>query len=259
MSQPLRPNFGCGTLMVLAVAIFAASRFVPHGQSLKSKDPTVRAQTAAVKPKTEPTGSPQSSDPSISGSNEADSIIQDSISLLSTWLDQKKASPTVHPEMDKPNKVSPAVDTPLVAKPEAVSAIPPKESPKIALDRAKEEGGPTPANGWLDTLKSAGEKVDAVMHPPESKPNPGTAAPLAGEIVFNNPWDQSVDQVARYLKKHTHDAASLTILEWGKVTKNTQGYEVRCTFRSKNVLGREITQTRTFVLGKAGEIKDIRD
>ncbi len=257
MSQPLRPNFGCGTLIVLAVAIFAASRLVPHGQGLKSKDPVARTQTAAVKPKAEPIASPQQ-DPSSPGSLEAESIIRDSISLLSTWLDQKKPSPTVHPEADPP-KVSTPVDTPSAPKPEPVSTKPLKESPNIALDRAKGEEGSPPASGWLDTLKSAGDKVDAVMHPPESKPNAGTAAPLAGEIVFNNPWDQSVDQVARYLKKHTHDAASLTILEWGKVTKNTQGYEVRCTFRSKNVLGREITQTRTFVLGKAGEIKDIRD
>ena len=257
MSQPLRPNFGCGTLIVLAVAIFAASRLVPHGQGLKSKDPVVKTQSAAVKPKAEPTPSPQH-DPSNSGSNEAESIIRDSISLLSTWLDQKKPSPTVHPEVDPP-KVSTPVDTQSAPQLEPVSAKPHKESPNIALDRAKGEEGSPPAIGWLDTLKSAGEKVDAVMHTPESKPNPGTAAPLAGEIVFNNPWDQSVDQVARYLKKHTHDAASLNILEWGRVNKIPQGYEVRCTFRSKNVLGREITQSRTFVLGQGGEIKDIRD
>ena len=259
MSQPLRPNFGCGTLIVLAVAIFAASRLVPHGQGLKSKDPVVKTQTAAVKPKAEPTSSPQH-DPTKPGSDEAESIIRDSISLLSTWLDQQKASPAVQPEKDPP-KASMPVETPSLPQPEPVSTPKLKESPKIALDHPKEEGGSTAVSGWLDTLKSASEKVDAVMHPPESKPNPktGTAAPLAGEIVFNNPWDQSVDQVARYLKKHTHDAASLNILEWGKVTKTQQGYEVRCTFRSKNVLGRETTQSRTFILGQGGEIKDIRD
>ena len=79
------------------------------------------------------------------------------------------------------------------------------------------------------------------------------------DAVFNNPWNRSVDQVDRYLKHHVHDAASLEILEWGEVTPNPKGYEVRCTYKSKNVLGKWATRTSIFVLNAEGTVMDIKD
>jgi hypothetical protein len=257
MSATLRPNFGCGTLIVLAMIVFAASRLIPHGSESKLKDPVPKTQTA-LKPKPDPAPSKPNLEPEDPASHEAEAIIRDSIALLSTWMEQKKETPATQPVT--PQSKSPALaNSKPAAKPVLTETAAPTQGPKPGSEVSKEEGG-HPITGWLDTLKTASEKVETVMQKPaESSANGATTAPLAGENVFNNPWDQSVDQVARYLKKHTHDAASLSILDWGKVTKNKQGYEVRCTFRSKNVLGREITQTRTFVLSPTGEIKDIRD
>lgn len=257
MSPPLRPNFGCGTLIVLAMILFAASRLIPHGSESKPKDAVPKTQTA-LKPKPDPAAAKTKREPEEPESHEAEAIIRDSIALLSTWMDQKKESPSAQPVTPQPKNPAVANLKP-AAKPASNETARPTKAPSPESEGSKEEGG-HPIIGWLDTLKTASEKVETVMQkPPETPANGATTAPLSGENVFNNPWDQSVDQVARYLKKHTHDAASLTILDWGKVTKTAQGYEVRCTFRSKNVLGREITQTRTFVLNPSGEIKDIRD
>jgi hypothetical protein len=85
------------------------------------------------------------------------------------------------------------------------------------------------------------------------------AATSGKDLVFNNPWDHSVDQVVRYLKRHTHDADSMEFLEWGKVKSSEWGYQVRCRFRSKNVLGRYAIQSKLFLLDKQGNVMEIQD
>jgi hypothetical protein len=85
--------------------------------------------------------------------------------------------------------------------------------------------------------------------------------PASGErnIVFNNPWNGSVWQVERYLKRRLYDAASFEPIEWGPVVGNAKGYRVQCKFRSKNVLGVYATQTRTFFLDRNGEVYAVKD
>lgn len=78
-------------------------------------------------------------------------------------------------------------------------------------------------------------------------------------IVFNNPWNGSVWQVERYLKRHLHDTTSFEALEWGQVVESAKGYQVRCKFRSKNVLGIYATQSKLFLLNKSGEVYAVRD
>jgi hypothetical protein len=68
-----------------------------------------------------------------------------------------------------------------------------------------------------------------------------------------------VEPVERYLKQHVHDAASIEVLEWGQVEVAREGYQVRCVYKSKNVLGKLTTQSRQFVLDHSGKVIDIRD
>lgn len=77
--------------------------------------------------------------------------------------------------------------------------------------------------------------------------------------VVNSPLDQSVEQVLVYLKRNTHAADSIKVLEWGRVKAKKCGYEVRCKYQSKNVLGMLSNQERLFVLNEDGVITDVRD
>ena len=88
------------------------------------------------------------------------------------------------------------------------------------------------------------------------RPNAEPSRAPSGErpIVFNSPWNKSVWQVERYLKRRLYDAESFEALDWGPVIRNAKGYQVRCTFRSKNLLGRYVTQSKTFYLNRSGDV-----
>jgi len=113
---------------------------------------------------------------------------------------------------------------------------------------------PKPEEKFLKVTPSANHGVapsgaSADAAPPAARKN----------MVFNNPWDDSVDQVVRYLKRHTHDADSMEFVEWGKVKASERGYQVRCKFRSRNVLGRYAVQNKLFLLDRQGNITEIKD
>jgi hypothetical protein len=112
------------------------------------------------------------------------------------------------------------------------------------------------------------------MRPMVSKPQSPPTPPLVAsksasagsrlavegrDPVFNNPWNHAVAPVERYLKQHVHDAASIELLEWGQVEVTPHGYQVRCVYKSKNVLGKMATQSRLFVMDREGKVIDIRD
>ena len=82
---------------------------------------------------------------------------------------------------------------------------------------------------------------------------------LAHGKVFNDPWTGAVRQVERYLKQRLHDASSFEAIEWGPVTETQRGYKVWCKYKAKNVLGVYATQTKTFLLGKTGEVYAVMD
>jgi hypothetical protein len=78
-------------------------------------------------------------------------------------------------------------------------------------------------------------------------------------VVFNNPWDRSVWQVERYIKKHLYDAGSYEAVEWGAVSVTAKGYQVRCKFRSKNLLGATVLQSKQYYLSAKGDVYAVRD
>lgn len=90
---------------------------------------------------------------------------------------------------------------------------------------------------------------------------PGIASLVDRAIGTGGPWSGGglVKQAERYLKNSLYDAASFEALEWGTVVENKKGYQVRCKFRSKNVLGVYATQSKTVLLTKAGEAYALKD
>jgi hypothetical protein len=119
----------------------------------------------------------------------------------------------------------------------------------------------TPSEPSVEPAKGSKGAPRPVTAPTSKEPhkNPARVAESGKDLVFNSPWNQSVDQVERYLKHHTHDAASMSILEWGRVEVTEAGYQVRCGFKSRNVLGKWTSQNKLFVLNRSGEVIDIKD
>lgn len=144
-----------------------------------------------------------------------------------------------------PNRGAPSAPTTKTgaAKPEPkpvrAAMAPPKPTEPAKKTATVAKPSPTPVR--TEAVKSA--------DPPKSETDSGDRP-----VVFNSPWNGSVWQVERYLKKSLYDAASFEALEWGKVVAHPKGYQVQCKYRSKNVLGVYATQTKTFLLNKNGEV-----
>jgi hypothetical protein len=155
--------------------------------------------------------------------------------------DKPAGSPEKVPSPDQPKA------PPRAAKAPAIQIAAKPDSPLSASSKPRIP----PASG-----KPPNQTPAAAVESPKALapvPPPGKA------VVFNSPWNQSVEQVERYLKRHAHNADSIEVMEWGKVARVGQGYQVRCTFRSRNVLGKVATASKVFVLDKNGEVTDILD
>jgi hypothetical protein len=140
-------------------------------------------------------------------------------------------------EPKRPSTTVPALNTaPRKAKPEQVSKVAPR---KAADSLQKPPPLPKP-----DQLNS------------EKKPN-GTAL-QERTVIINSPWNGIIRQAERHLKKSLHDADSFKALEWSPVVENKKGYQVRCKFRAKNVLGIYAIQSKTVFLNKAGEVYAVK-
>ncbi len=149
-------------------------------------------------------------------------------------------------------------------EPKRASAVPtaPTEPRKLQT-----EAKPAPAAEPRPTKPAPQKTADAPRKPEVSaKPTPPVrpAKPTAAEtadraIVSNSPWNGSVRQVERYLKNSLHDAASFEAIEWSPVVETKKGFQVRCKFRSKNVLGIYVTQSKTFLLDKSGEVYAVKE
>jgi len=57
------------------------------------------------------------------------------------------------------------------------------------------------------------------------------------EAVVNSPWDGSVWQAERAIKKRLKDPESFEAVNWGAVVKLQNGYQVACQYRAKNSFG----------------------
>ncbi|MGZ8217213.1 hypothetical protein [Methylomagnum sp.] len=142
----------------------------------------------------------------------------------------------------------------LTAAPSAKAEAPKPESKaaRVAATSSKPLEMPkkTPATLKPVPVRVEAAKTDLAKAEPAKPESDGGDRP----VVFNSPWNNSVWQVERYVKRSLHDAASFEALEWGKVIGTTKGYQVRCKYRSKNLLGVYATQTKTFLLNKNGEV-----
>jgi len=240
-------NFGCGTLIVLLLLVVVAGKLIPHG-STKTLQPQTSpagvkgqvsgvARDKTVKPSAKPLEAPH--EPSF------ESILSE----LKSWLDEKAEEAEHHVLERAALPEGPAAEVLAKVGEEAKTLV----TQRIAEASAPPVITPQPVQPEKSNTKSAG--AHSVM--PSS-----TGVKLAVEgrdPVFNNPWNHAVEPVESYLKQHVHDAASIEVLEWGQVEVAREGYQVRCVYKSKNVLGKLTTQSRLFVLDHSGKVIDIRD
>lgn len=279
-----RLNLGCGTLVVLFLLIATAGKFLPHqgrdtpisakpehmppAKPVKRIEPPAEppAPKPVVKPALPPRAQaiepkkPEFRQPPVDPATPApfpvpkvsDKAWPDVLSGLLTELENR-----VKPEPKAPSREaakSPparAVSSGLEGEPpQSAKSKPGDATPKPRASAATAE----PTRRERSPVKGPAEPETRVWEP-AGGPKPAVGKPK----VINSPWDQSVEPVQRYLKRHIHDADSLEILQWGKVKATTRGYEVRCKYRSKNVLGQYATQDRLFVLDADGVVTDVRD
>lgn len=78
--------------------------------------------------------------------------------------------------------------------------------------------------------------------------------PITTGSVRQSQWDNSVDCVESYLKRHyLKDPSSYEGIKWSKVNKNSDGtYSVTHTYRAKNGFGGYAILTNTFVIAEDG-------
>jgi hypothetical protein len=249
-------NFGCGTLIALLLLVIVAGKLIPHGPATPSPQQGVqkggKPQAAGGLVPKEKLVKPS---PSVLEEPQARSF-EEMLSGLKTWVEEKA--------MEAEHNVLTRAALPAGAGPAAeVLAKVGEETKTLVTQRIAEVALPQAA----PTQPAPSEKVQVKSPPAHRSPSHPVASPSSGvklavegrDPVFNNPWNHAVEPVERYLKQHVHDAASIEVLEWGQVEVAREGYQVRCVYKSKNVLGKMTTQGRLFVLDHSGKVIDIRD
>lgn len=245
-------NFGCGTLIALVLLVVAAGKLIPHGSTKPSPPQAspggIKGQGSGVdrgsfvklpaKALEEPQG------PSFEAM----------LAELKKWLDEK-ALEAEHHVLDR--AVLPAGPT------AEVFAEVGEQAKALVTQKIAEVSSPSvPPPQTFPAEKTLPKSATSRTSPATPVTPLSSGAKLAVEgrdPVFNNPWNRAVEPVERYLKQHVHDAASIEVLEWGQVEVTREGYQARCVYKSKNVLGKMTTQRRLFVLDHSGKVIDIRD
>lgn len=247
-------NFGCGTLIVLLLLVAVAGKLIPHGRS-NTPAPSHSAQGVSKSPAMGVTDRERRAKPSPKVADEPPELTFESmLSELKAWLDEKATE--AEQQLIERAALPSGPATEVLAK---VG----EEAKTLVSRRIAETTVPTS----MPHQPAAPEKP--VIKPAPGHTNPtqtvipssvGTKLAVEGrDTVFNNPWNHAVEPVERYLKQHVHDAASIEVLEWGQVEIVREGYQVRCIYKSKNVLGKMTTQSRLFILDHAAKVIDIRD
>ena len=278
-----RLNLGCGTLVVLFLLIATAGKFLPHqGRDTPVSPKPVRlppakpvkriqppaespASKSVVKPAPAPgtpaieSKKPESRQPPANPATLAPAPVPkasgkawpDVLSGLLTEVEKRvKPEPKAPSREPAKSPTARAISSGLEGEP-AQSV---KSKPGVATPKPRASAATEPTRSERDPGKSPAEPETRAWEP-AGGPKPAVGKPK----VINSPWDQSVEPVKLYLKRHIHDADSLEVLQWGKVKATARGYEVRCKYRSKNVLGQSATQDRLFVLDADGVVTDVRD
>ena len=80
-------------------------------------------------------------------------------------------------------------------------------------------------------------------------------------IVHNSDWDDSVKQVEDYIKANLNDPDSYKSVKWYKVVQHpeTKGFQVRHTYRAKNVFGGVMTMDQLFFMDSLGIVLTVQD
>ena len=247
-------NFGCGTLIVLLVLVVVAGKLIPHGRS-NTPAPSHSTQGISQSQTTSVTNRERRAKPSSKVVDEPPELTFESmLSELKVWIDEK-ATEAEHQVIERAALPSgPAAEVLAKVEEEAKTLV----SRRIAETTVPTNMPHQPAAPEKPVIKPA----PGHTNPTHSVLPPSGGAKLAVEgrdTVFNNPWNHAVEPVERYLKQHVHDAASIEVLEWGQVEIVREGYQVRCIYKSKNVLGKMTTQSRLFILDHAAKVIDIRD
>lgn len=246
-------NFGCGTLILLLALVVVAGKLIPHGpaaplQSQKSQGLSKEQANGVVVHERSAKSSAKAVEEPQGPSFDA------MFSELKTWLDEKAAEAEHHVIERAALPAAPAAE---------VLARVGEEARTLVNQRIAEAHPPAVATSQAVTPEKGGTKPAlGHTHPVHAPPPPAASTKLAQEgrdPVFNNPWNHAVEPVERYLKQHVHDAASIEVLDWGQVEIGREGYQVRCVYKSKNVLGKMTTQSRLFILDHSAKVIDIRD
>lgn len=265
-------NTGCGTLIFVFIVLAAMGKLFSHDSSSNIKDPATGLHAASVRPHSgQPRdvssgGKPQVAvkSPLIQASPDAEITWQSALMELKGWIDRqaRDAEQTGGMLVARPqSNASPASE---------ILAKMGEEARMAVTERFSEVVTQSIAPSAITTPKSESAPVRPLASKPPTPATPplvasksassGARTAVEGrDAVFNNPWNHAVAPVERYLKQHVHDAASIELLEWGQVEVTPHGYQVRCVYKSKNVLGKMATQSRLFVMDREGKVIDIRD
>ena len=103
-------------------------------------------------------------------------------------------------------------------------------------------------NGYIQILSD----LQKHFFPTEKKD--AKASTKSNAVVENSPWDGSVYQVKRYVKKHLKDPSSYESVSWGTVRKVGNNYEVSHTYRARNSFGGYVVEGGVFVLNDKGQV-----
>lgn len=237
-------NLGCGTLIIIILLVAIAGKFLPHD----GRDPSFQHSMSEGKEAANGFGKfarslghpSEATRRSSTGGKEAQGWLEVAWNSVGVFFSEATARlgqmfPRDALTFRKVHEWQAGLGPDRWLKPFSIASKPEEE--KILKPTAPATHGVAPAGASAEAVPQAARK----------------------NVVFNNPWDDSVDQVARYLKRHTHDADSMEFLEWGKVKASERGYQVRCRFRSRNVLGRYAVQNKLFLLDRQGNITEIKD
>ena len=237
-------NLGCGTLIIIFLLVAIAGKFIPHD----GRDPSLQHSMSKGKEVENGFGKfarslghpSEATRRSSRGGKDAQGWLEVAWNSVGVFFSDATARlgqmfPRDELTSRKVHEWQAGLGLDRLLKPVAIEPKPEEE--KYLKPTAPAKQGAVPGVASADATPPAATK----------------------NVVFNNPWDDSVDQVARYLKRHTHDADSMEFLEWGKVKASERGYQVRCRFRSRNVLGRYAVQNKLFLLDRQGNITEIKD
>lgn len=256
-------NLGCGTLIFLVILVVVSGNLIPHGEGSgdkgKRQEASVSSQESAQKgmiqkgrPPEGKSSSEEAEQPHLQGQDPT-RILEGWVRQFSLWVGEGHLEASLGPLAERVSNSLKAMDVEhLVEGAQGVMQADRRQPPNPKGVEAQDRSVPV-QNGRPEAISKSSQVPSEAPVPGRSEARPGK------HLVFNNPWSRSVDQVERYLKDHVHDPSSIEFLTWGQVAVTGSGYEVRCEYRTRNVLGKSTQQSQLFILDREGRVTDVRD